>query len=88
MSQFVTRKQALRLAAQALARRIDPDALACHDTKPETCRIYLATSEPCWYIFAPWEEHNEVLVLRSRRVIVVGKMTGAIYYDGSANDEG
>ena len=51
-------------------------------------RIYELTSEPCWYIFAPWDDHNEPLVIRSRRVILVSKLTGMIHYDGSAGDEG
>lgn len=84
----VSQEKALRLAAQALGRRIDPETLACHGTKPGGCHIYVATSEPCWYIFAPWDDQNGPLVLRSRRVILVGKLTGAIHYDGSANDEG
>lgn len=84
----ISRKQALQIAAQALARPVDEEALACHDTKPAMCCIYELTSEPCWYIFAPWDGYNGPPVIRSRRVILVGKLTGMIHYDGSAGDEG
>ena len=84
----ISREQALQIAMQALARPVDAEALVCHDTKPPMGRIYELTSEPCWYIFAPWDDHNEPLVIRSRRVILVSKLTGMIHYDGSAGDEG
>ncbi len=50
--------------------------------------IYCETTEPCWYIYAPWSDHRDVIALRSRRVILVGKLTGTIHYDGSVGDEG
>lgn len=84
----VSREQALEIAARALVRPADVEALACHDTKPAMCRLYAVTAEPCWYIFAPWDDHREPPVIRSQRVILVGKLTGLIHYDGSAQDEG
>ena len=44
--------------------------------------------KPYWYIYAPWSDHQDVIALRSSRVILVGKLTGTIHYDGSAGDEG
>lgn len=84
----VWRRQALQIAAQALARPPDAERLICHGTKPPLCRIYGDPPEPCWYIFAPWDDDNDLIALRSRRVILVGKLTGTIHYDGSAGDEG
>lgn len=45
-------------------------------------------NEPCWYVFAPWGDDLEGTVLRSSRIIAVSKKTGAVLYDGTANDEG
>jgi hypothetical protein len=50
--------------------------------------IYMTSKDPCWYISAPWGDVLDGTVLRSSRVIVVSKVTGAVLYDGSANDEG
>lgn len=86
--QPVWRDQALQIAAQALARSANAAELVCHDTKPPMCRLYNAPPEPCWYIYAPWDDHKNVIAIRSRRVILVGKLTGTIHYDGSAGDEG
>lgn len=84
----ISREQSLQIAERALARPVDAEALVCHDAKQSMCRIYELTSEPCWYIFAPWDDQNEPPAIRSRRVILVGKLTGTIHYDGSAGDEG
>lgn len=84
----VWRQQALQIAAQALARSAAAGRLICHGTKPPLCRIYGDPPEPCWYIFAPWDDGGDGWSIRSRRVILVGKRTGTIHYDGSANDEG
>lgn len=85
----ISREHALQIAAQALARPTDAEALFCHDTKPQRFCIYQSSSEPCWYIVAPWDDQKEgEVALRSRRVILVGKLTGMIHYDGSAHDEG
>lgn len=78
----------LEIAAQALAKPPDAGDLFCHEEKPANCRIYGNQPEPCWYVYAPWDDENEVRVLRSRRVILIGKWTGDIHYDGPAGDEG
>ena len=84
----ISRSEALRIASLALANNARGVQLICHGTKPPTCHIYNTQSEPCWYIYVPWNDHNDVIAIRSSRVILVGKLTGAIHYDGSARDEG
>lgn len=86
--QPISREQALQIAAQSLVQPFDAESLVCHETMPPMCGIYKCSSEPCWYIYAPWDDHKDVLAIRSRRVILVGKLTGMIHYDGSAGDEG
>ena len=85
----VSRSEALRIVAGALADHARSAPLICHGAKPDDCRIYNTPSEPCWYIYVPWnDDNNGMVVLRSSRVILVGKLTGMIHYDGSAGDEG
>jgi len=87
--QPIARDQAIQIAAQALAHPADAEYLVCVETGPSQYRgLYLTTSEPCWYISAPWDDHKLVWALRSSRVILVGKLTGMIHYDGSAGEEG
>ncbi|SBT04599.1 conserved hypothetical protein [Candidatus Propionivibrio aalborgensis] len=88
MFQPISRSDALRIASHALVNGAKGGRLICHDTQPDNCRIYQTQTEPCWYIYAPWSDHKEVMMLRSSRVILVGKLTGIIHYDGSAQDEG
>jgi hypothetical protein len=84
----ISRREALRIATHALDNNARSVQLICHGTKPPNCDIYNAPSEPCWYIYAPWGDGNGGVMLRSSRVILVGKLTGTIHYDGSAGDEG
>ncbi|MCK9381950.1 MAG: hypothetical protein M0P95_12930 [Sulfuritalea sp.] len=85
----ISRREALRIVADALADHARSAPLICHGAKPDDCRIYNTPSEPCWYIYVPWtNDNNGMAVLRSSRVILVGKLTGMIHYDGSAGDEG
>ena len=84
----ISRDDALRAASQTLAHKVRDIPLICHDTQPPNCRIYADPHEPCWYIYAPWDDQKDVTALRSSRVILVGKHTGAIHYDGSASNEG
>ena len=89
-SAVTERSEGLRRSGRksALAGRRRHTPLVCHGTKPDNCNIYCETTEPCWYIYAPWSDHRDVIALRSRRVILVGKLTGTIHYDGSVGDEG
>ncbi len=84
----ISRSAALRIASEALAINAQVVPQSCHGTKPDNCRIYNAPPEPCWYIYAPWSDQKDVIALRSSRVILVGKLTGVVHYDGSAGDEG
>lgn len=84
----ISRREALRIASHALANNARGVQLICHGSKPQNCHIYNAPSEPCWYIYAPSGNGNGGVILRSSRVILVGKLTGTIHYDGSAGDEG
>ncbi len=85
----ITQGMALAIAQQTLAQHPVASApLICHGRKPENCNIYREISEPCWYIYAPWNDEKDGNTLRSSRVIVIGRETGTILYDGSASDEG
>lgn len=84
----ISRRDAFRIASNALAINTRGVPLICHGTKPPACCIYSAPLEPCWYIYLPWNDDKNVTAIRSSRVMLVGKLTGMIHYDGSAGDEG
>lgn len=85
----VTRRMALDIATQALAQSVVSDPLICHGRKPRQFHIYANLPEPCWWVQVPWGDGKDGLViLRSSRVIVIGRHTGIVHYDGSACDEG
>ena len=87
--QPISRQQALQIASEDLAQSANAGDLICHASRPSWCRnLYNLSSEPCWYIVAPWDDHTGGIELRSSRVILIGKLTGTIHYDGSAGDEG
>ena len=44
--------------------------------------------EPCWWVEVPSGDGRNGLLIRSSRVIVIGRQTGTIHYDGPAGDEG
>jgi hypothetical protein len=81
----ITQPMALEIAQHAC--NVQKMELNCFANKPERCRIYSVNSdEHCWYVYAPWNDGN--LALRSSRVVVISRVTGAIIYDGDAGDEG
>ncbi len=82
----ITRRDALEIAAKRMAQA--DMALICHGRKPSRFHIYNAPAEPCWWIQAPWGDGHPEYALRSSRLILVGRKTGIVHYDGSANDEG
>jgi hypothetical protein len=82
----VTRQDALEIASKKMAQT--DLALICHGRKPPRFHIYNQPEEPCWWIQAPWGDGRSEYALRSSRVILVGRKTGIVHYDGSANDEG
>ena len=84
----ISRRKALRIASGTLANNVRSARLICHSTKPRAYNIYATHSEPSWYIDVPWNDAKDGLFLRSSRVVLVGKLFGTIYYDGSAADEG
>jgi hypothetical protein len=83
----ITRRMALDIARQALAQSVASEPLICHGRKPARFSIYANLTEPCWWVQAPWND-REVNALRSSRVIVIGRQTGKVHYDGPAGDEG
>ncbi|MBN8476052.1 hypothetical protein [Sulfuritalea sp.] len=84
----VTRRMALDIARQALAQSVASEPLICHPRKPADFNIYAGFREPCWWVQVPWNDDSGQPVLRSSRVIVIGRQSGKILYDGSAGDEG
>lgn len=81
----ITKQKALEIAAQVC--KADRKEFHCYNKKPENCTIYATLpAEPCWYVFTAWDDASHVL--RSSRVIVISRMTGKVFYDGSASDEG
>jgi hypothetical protein len=84
----VTRRMALDIATQALVRSVVSEPMVCHGRKPQQFRIYANPPEPCWWVQAPWADGKDGLMIRSSRVIVIGRRTGTVHYDGSAGDEG
>ena len=84
----IPRREALQIATRLLGTDCGGSKLICHDTKPSSCNIYGAMPEPCWYVYAPWNGEGKTLMIRSSRVILIGKRTGTVHYDGSAGDEG
>jgi hypothetical protein len=86
--QPISRDDALRTVSEAVDHKVRDIPLICHETQPPNCRIYADPPEPCWYIYAPWDDQKDAPALRADRVILVGKHTGTIHYDGSAGNEG
>lgn len=83
----VTRHMALDIASKALAQSVATEPLICHGRKPKRFSIYANLPEPCWWVEVPWND-KQVNALRSVRVIVIGRQTGKVLYDGPAGDEG
>lgn len=81
----VTKPQALEIAARVCMG--DREEFKCFSKKPESFIPYVAyPDDPCWYVYAPWDDN--AVALRSSRIIVISRLTGTIFYDGSAGDEG
>lgn len=83
----VTRRMALDIASRVLGQSDASEPLICHGRMPKRFSIYANLPEPCWWVQVPWN-NKEVNALRSSRVIVVGRQTGKVLYDGPAGDEG
>jgi hypothetical protein len=57
-------------------------------SKPANVNIYGLPEEPCWFVYGPWNEGKDGMMLRSSRIILVSKVSGQVLYDGPAGDEG
>ena len=88
MFQPVSEDDALRIASQSLINDVRGIRLICHGTKPAQFCIYATLPEPCWWVQVPSGDGKDGYVIRSSRVMVIGRQTGKIHYDGSARDEG
>lgn len=84
----ITRETALAIASRAVSQGVVALPMTCHGRKPDDFRIYAKPPEPCWFVQVPWDDGEQGYVIRSCRVIVIGRRTGKVYYDGSAGDEG
>lgn len=82
----VTLQDVLEIAAKKIG--LADVALVCHGRKPARCNIYNAPAEPCWWIVGPWDDGHSRYAMRSSRLILVGRRTGVVHYDGLADDEG
>lgn len=81
----VTKQEALEIAVRRCNK--EGGEFECFHERPERCFPYLSRSEQhCWYVYAPW--NDSFVGLRSRRVIVISRVNGAILYDGEGGDEG
>lgn len=82
----VSKKKAVKLVRRALAS--ESTDITVLDTPPLNIRLYQPPKEPCWYLFAPWQDGMDGKAIRSSRLLLLSKRSGEILYDGSANDEG
>ncbi len=84
----VTQRMAQDIARQALAQSVVSAPLICHSRKPAQFSLYASFPEPCWWVEVPWSDEIGQPAIRSSRVIVIGRQSGKILYDGPAGDEG
>lgn len=83
-----SQRDAVEIAARKVGARPEDLSVICQDGEAAPFKIYNAPTEPCWWILAPHAAAQGALTLRSSRVVPVGRRTGLVHYDGSANDEG
>ena len=86
MFQPISQPHAIQIAARATKQPENVKDFECYATRPSRFHLYLTTSEPCWYISVPWNDGK--IALRDSRIVLVGKLTGMVHYDGCAGDEG
>lgn len=83
----VSRSEALEIVRQ----HVGAEHAAAVEHWPEGLNppiLYGIDIRKCWIIRAPWRDGKDGTLLRSSRVVLVNKDTGAIDYDESGNDEG
>ncbi|MCC6145895.1 MAG: hypothetical protein IT368_18965 [Candidatus Hydrogenedentes bacterium] len=83
----VSKEAALGIAARAIGQAAPAPELVCHGRKPARFAVYGRWPEPCWWVQA-LPPAGGAPTLQSSRVIVIGRHTGRIHYDGSAGDKG
>lgn len=84
----ISQRDAVEIAARKVGARPEEMSVICQEGDHAPFSIYNASTEPCWWIVAPHADNQGALTLRSSRVVLVGRRTGVLHYDGSANDEG
>ena len=81
----ITKQKALEIVAQVC--KGDRKEFHCYSKKPKKFTIYaIIPDEPCWHVSTVWDDNS--IGLQSSRVIVISRVTGKVFYDGSAGDEG
>jgi hypothetical protein len=66
----------------------DTGFFCIYDRKPPNINVYNLPEEPIWFVFVPWNDGKDGMMLRSSHLLLISKLTGRIFFDGSANDEG
>lgn len=84
----ISQYDAVEIAARKVGARPEEMSVICQDAEPARFSIYNAADEPCWWVVAPHTDSHGVLALRSSRIVLVGRQSGAVLFDGLANDEG
>lgn len=84
----ISQREAIEIAARKAGARPEDMTVVCQDDGPRRFTIYNELAEPCWWILAPHADGPAAWALRSSRVVLVGRQTGVVHYDGSAHDEG
>lgn len=78
----ITPNDAMQIVAKHL--ECSPSRLTVRADMPTNFRIYKITDEQSWIVCVAASE----LKVGSTHVVLVGKQSGTIHYDGSAGDEG
>lgn len=84
----VSQHDAIEIAARKVGARPEEMSVIYQNAEPARFGIYNVSDEPCWWVVAPHADSHGVLALRSSRIVLVGRQSGAVLFDGLANDEG
>lgn len=86
-SRSISEEKALDIAQEAT--KAERSRLEILGTNPGNLRIYNGgPSEPAWYVYAPWGDGLDGMMIRSSRIVIISKKTGKILCKGRACDEG
>jgi hypothetical protein len=86
LSPVINKKKVILIACQTANCNIQN--LRIFSRKPENTNTFFTPSQKCWYVFVPWNDGKDRLMLRSSRVLLISKKDGEVLYDGDAGDEG